>query len=276
MAVAFAREREAGERRCVNPAYAEPLRVLGWLSPGGHALAIQAGLPLPGGRGTSRVFALPRTSDSIHVRPLRHGGLAGPLFGSRFRSPARAERELEVLARLRARGSPVPEPVAALSAKRRLGWESVLITRYEPGRDLSQLVAESPGPSEVARIAAAAGRAVRRVHDDGGRHRDLHLGNLVLQPDGRVLIVDWDRGRAGAPASPRERARSLARLYRSVWKRRLPATVRPHAVAAFLHGYLQGDRELWRAVRASLSGAGLQLRLHALGYRLARRRGELR
>src|SRR5262249_18956366 len=58
------------------------------------------------------------------------------------------------------------------------------------------------GVGRGGRAAAAAGRALRRFHDLGGRHRDLHAGNLLLRETeacAEALLVDLDRACCGAP-----------------------------------------------------------------------------
>ncbi|HUT37317.1 MAG TPA: lipopolysaccharide kinase InaA family protein [Planctomycetota bacterium] len=58
---------------------------------------------------------------------------------------------------------------------------------------------------------------VRRLHDRGVSHHDLHLGNILARAsapsaDQRFLIVDLHRIRAGRPPSPRHRASAIAQL----------------------------------------------------------------
>ena len=60
---------------------------------------------------------------------------------------------------------------------------------------------------------------------------------------------------------------SLARLARSLIKRGLTSATGPHVSAAFLSAYLQGDRDLWRSMRAYESRERLRIRAHALLYR---------
>ena len=52
---------------------------------------------------------------------------------------------------------------------------------------------------------------MRRLHDAGFEHPDLHLKNLLLTPAGEVLVLDLDRVRR-LPALSRERR--LAGLFR--------------------------------------------------------------
>jgi Ser/Thr protein kinase RdoA (MazF antagonist) len=111
---------------------------------------------------------------------------------------------------------------------------------------------------------------VRRFHDAGGRHADLHVANLLLRghPDApEVLVIDLDKARAEPVPDPRRRMRELARLYRSLHKRRLLGRVDPRSRAAFLQAYLDGDAALGRALLAHWPAERRRIAWHALLYR---------
>ncbi len=83
-------------------------------------------------------------------------------------------------------------------------------------------------------------RFVRRLHDRGVRHHDLHWGNILVRgaaasPDDRFLVIDLHRIAIGAPPSPRHRALAIAQLLLSIgWPLTLNA---PTRTAAFLDAY---------------------------------------
>ena len=98
------------------------------------------------------------------------------------------------------------------------------------------------------RVLRDAGRAVRRLHDAGVPHPDLHPKNLLLAPDGRVLVLDLDKARPASGLLDEEtRLANLVRLGRAVEKHRLKGLrLAGRDVLAFLHGYA-GSRAAGRA-----------------------------
>ena len=65
------------------------------------------------GRAPTRILELPGRSERIHLRSSRRGGLLGRAFTRRLRGEARAQRELDVSAKLVGLGIPVAQPVLA-------------------------------------------------------------------------------------------------------------------------------------------------------------------
>jgi hypothetical protein len=111
---------------------------------------------------------------------------------------------------------------------------------------------------------------VRRLHDAGGRHADLHIGNLLLlerQSEIEVLVIDLDRARVVAELTPARRMAELMRLYRSLLKRRLDRRVGPREYATFFGAYVAGDRTLRRALLTHLPREQRRIARHALLYR---------
>lgn len=93
-----------------------------------------------------------------------------------------------------------------------LGWEQGepwLVMDLVQGESLAaRLKREGPLPAaEVARLGARLARALAHVHAAGALHRDVKPANVILGPDGPVL-VDFGLARSGAP-SPLSRAGQL-------------------------------------------------------------------
>jgi len=264
-------EQAPGGRLWVRSEWHPTVRRLALLAPGGFERWL-AGAPSAGaGRGATGLVALAAGGPAAVVRRLQHGGLLGPLLGERYLSATRALHELEVTARLRAAGAPVPEPVFALALRRGPFWTHALATLYEEGAvDALQFLASSPDESRVLRAAAAIGAAVRRFHDAGGRHPDLHVKNLLLRETragAEAIVIDLDRGAAGAKPGLPARARELGRLWRSLTKRGVAEGVGERGVAAFLAAYCAGDRELREALGRRLPAERRRTAWHALLYR---------
>jgi 3-deoxy-D-manno-octulosonic acid kinase len=249
----------------------EAVRGLALLEPGGLERWLAAAPSGGSGRAATALVALPGGGPRVVVRRLRHGGWLAPLLGDRYASPARVVRELDATARLRDTGAPVPEPVLALARRRRFGFSLALATVYEEGAvDALSFLASGPEDERLLRAAAAVGAALRRFHDAGGHHPDLHVKNLLLRETragAEALVIDLDRGRAGAPPGSAERAAEIGRLGRSLLKRRVSQHVGERGAAAFLAAYCAGDRALREALMRRFPAERRKARLHALLYR---------
>lgn len=163
----------------------------------GRGVAVSAG---PGGRWVLRHY--------------RRGGLPGRGIADRYlwtgAVRSRPVRELRLLARLFEAGAPVPRPVAARVLRDGVRYRGDLISeRVEGAATLAEKVRLLP--LETWR---EVGHAIRRFHAAGGWHADLNAHNVLVAPDG-VVIVDLDRGRIVRPGSRAQR-RNLARLRRSL------------------------------------------------------------
>jgi len=226
----------------------------------GHALGLPdpaqvetllALAPAPGprgaGRAPTRVERLPGLHDPVHVRRVLHGGWLAPLWRGRIAGLGRVRDELAVTMRLRALGAPVPVPAFAVARRSGALWRAAVCTVHVDGAvDAIRLLGSAPAPDAVADAARAAGEAVRRLHDLGLRHADLHLGNLLLRADPggwRAWVIDLDGARLGAPVAPARRARECRRLLRSARKRRLDVVLGASGLEAFRDGYRAAARE---------------------------------
>ena len=238
----------------VAPEYRTVAESLGLLETGGLATLLSRGGG-PVGRAPSVVIELPQHDERLLLRPVQHGGWLAPLWGQCILGPGRPSRELDVNHRLRTRGAPVPRPAFA-AAHRLTGpfHRAAIATVYEEHtQDLLQFLRGKPSVPRILRACTAAGQAIRRFHDAGGRHRDLHAGNLLLREANEFTectVIDLDRATAGDPPSPRARTTELGRLLRSVLK----PGVRPHVgntgAGTFIDAYTGGDAALLDALAA--------------------------
>jgi tRNA A-37 threonylcarbamoyl transferase component Bud32 len=255
----------------VDAALSEPLAALGWPEWDAVERALRGG-GAGSGRTATAILALPDRAERVHLRPVRHGGLLGPLWRGAVWGIARPAAELRATADLRAAGAPVPRPVL-VAARRVHGpfWSAVVGTQHVEGaRDGIAWLAAQPPRAELERGARAAGAAIRRFHDAGGSHADLQIKNLLLRErEGavEVLVIDLDRARAGTPPDPARRMRELMRLVRALHKRGLADQVGARGCAAGFSAYCAGDRALRRALLAHLPRERRRLARHAWTYR---------
>lgn len=272
-------EWRGGPRRLLFDAeFGEALSELGWFAyaptptPLPADSAAQSG---PEGRARTRIVALLSREERLHLRPLRHGGVLRKLWGDRLLGAGRGTRELNDTAELHARGAPVPRPVALCGLRSGLFWRGELVTLHvEDSVNGLAFLRDRPTRERVERASAAAGRAVRLLHDAGARHADLHLANLLLCERctaSEVIVIDFDKARVGAPPPAARRMQEIMRLYRSLRKHGLQERVGPRGYAAFLSAYVARDRELRRALLGQLQREQLRIKLHAWAYRNAGR-----
>jgi hypothetical protein len=234
--------------------------------------------PGPAGRTHTAIVELPNTSTRVHLRPVRHGGWLAGLLGSRQLGVARPLSELDVNHRLRAAHAPVPHPVFVLGYRRGGLWEtafaSVFVERSLNGEDFLR---RPQTRRRIESAARAAGDAVRKLHEAGGRHADLNIRNLLFvePPDSSdsssseldARVIDLDRATLVSEVDSARRMRELMRLLRSLRKLGLLEVVGTRGIAAFFGAYLRGERELRSRLLASRSREELRIALHALGYR---------
>jgi Ser/Thr protein kinase RdoA (MazF antagonist) len=266
----FERYREGSRCLIVDTGFADAVRRLGLLERGVlEDLIRQASVS--GGRAPNAVVPLPGRPERLHLRPFHHGGLLRDLRGDRLFGLGRPLSELHVSARLRAAGAPVARPLL-VAGRRRAGplWRAVIGTLHEEAAiDGGAFLATRPDAVRLLRAARVTGAAVRRLHEAGGRHADLHIGNILLREHGKAteaLLVDFDRARVGERPGPRARMAEIMRLYRSLLKRDLLETLGASGCRAFLAGYTGADRTLQRALLRHLPRERRRIAVHRLGY----------
>ncbi|MEM7408994.1 MAG: lipopolysaccharide kinase InaA family protein [Myxococcota bacterium] len=269
----FERSQEPDQIWQVDARFAAALREQGWPAPDAVARcfgSVGSGGEGSEGRGATAILALPGHSERLHLRPVRHGGLLGPLWAGCILGFERPLSELRVTETLRAAGAPVPRAVSVV-AHRRFGplWEAIYATEHvEDAADGLAWLARAP--SRPARVAGAraVGAAIRRFHDAGGQHPDLHIKNLLLRgTEPEVWVIDLDGARADAPPTPPRRMQELMRLVRSLHKRGVAEQIGVRGLAAGFSAYCGGDRGLRGALWRCLPREQRRMARHAWAYR---------
>jgi tRNA A-37 threonylcarbamoyl transferase component Bud32 len=193
-----------------------------------------------------------------------------------------ARREWRMLHRLRTAGVSVPEPLAFGTLR---DGDPVLVMRYVDAPPLRE--ADLGRGAARRRALHAIGELVRGLHRAGYVHNDLHPDNLLVAPDGPLLVdlqharrsrTVWARRRdlggldfgLTGLASTAERLRvssvalGLARPFRGSARRRLrsvPNAARAHAETHARSRTRRSLRPGRRYARVELSGLrGLRLR----------------
>jgi hypothetical protein len=222
----------------------------------------------PSGRGPSAIVELP-SAGPAHLKRLRRGGLAGPLWGDRFVGTRRVLDNVRVPVELRRREVSTPAPLALLidGVGSRLVRAWLAVERIEAEDLRAWLVPGRPGGTEALAKAMAL---VRRMHERGLEHRDLNLGNLLIRT-GRVpeaFVIDLDGARLHpGPLGFRACQRALRRLERSYVKACHPGPAPADVREAFYREYTAGDTRLASRLGRGRSLGRVWIGLHRLGWR---------
>jgi tRNA A-37 threonylcarbamoyl transferase component Bud32 len=152
----------------------------------------------------------------VFVRQYRHGGALRRITGELYRGDGRFLAELSALVDAAKAGVRVAEALGVVSAPGglglRRGW---LFAREVPGAvDVLTFLVRRPPPARRRAVLESAGRAIRALFDAGFEHPDLHLKNLLLAPDGTVLVLDFDRVRRRRELTRERREAALFRFDR--------------------------------------------------------------
>ena len=181
----------------------------------GFWLQRQQWTAVAGGRGAGGRIG---ESGKWFLRHYLRGGRAALFSRDRYlflgTRRVRSFAEFRLLASMREAGLPVPRPIAAHFRRRGATYSANLITEWiEGARPLSGALRERDDAREImGRVGAVAAR----FHRAGICHADLNANNILIGPDGGVLLVDFDRARRRKPGGWHKSR--LQRLKRSLEK----------------------------------------------------------
>jgi hypothetical protein len=223
------------------------------------------------GRGATAALKL-HDGSRLRLKQLRRGGALAPLWFERFSGSRRLLDNLRIPLAAAGRGVVTPSPVVLLLEQGPpglfrgwLGTEEIegafdLAARFGSGRTLERGELQS------------AMNLVRKMHDVGLDHRDLNLGNLLLQDEGAgrstVWVCDLDGARLlAAPVDFESRQRALRRLERSYVKVCAPGKPSQETRDDFYRLYAAGDRSLAERLERGRSAGRGWIFLHRMGWR---------
>jgi len=91
--------------------------------------------------------------------------------------------------------------IAQVYAIEETGEELFISMEYVEGRDLKEVIEESGLRQEQKReIALQIGRGIKAAHDKGIVHRDIKSGNIMLDSEGNIKIMDFGLARVQGSA----------------------------------------------------------------------------
>ena len=162
---------------------------------------------------------------SVVIKPYMRGGFLRYLVKRRYLKlgTPRCQQEFELLQTVRNQGVNAPEPVAFAYSGRiyYLGW---LITRaIEQPISLVQLA--NTNATGVQQMMPLVIEQISKLIQHHIQHIDLHPGNIIVDRDGRVFIIDFDKGRIFTGSQDKLRDFYLRRWQRAVSKHGLPVVL---------------------------------------------------
>ncbi|MDH4109134.1 MAG: 3-deoxy-D-manno-octulosonic acid kinase [Gammaproteobacteria bacterium] len=179
------------------------------------------------------------------LRHFRRGGLVGRVIRDSYvwrgEDLTRSFSEWRLLRKMLRLGLPVPQPVVARYCRRGPFYSADLIMlRIQGIKPLSMRLAEL---RRDAGYWQSVGAGIARFHRAGVNHADLNAYNVQLEEDGKLWLLDFDKGRIEAAGAWQQR--NLGRLHRSLQKvRKLDPRIyfTPDDWEALLEGYFQASR----------------------------------
>lgn len=162
------------------------------------------------------------------LRHYRRGGMVARLSRTRYvwqgEEQTRSFREFRLLQTLAERGVPVPEALGAAYWRHGLTYRAaILVARLAGTRTLASLTlaGELAGP-QGRDLCRQVAQAIACLHKAGAWHADLNAFNILVDPQGKAWLIDFDRGRLETLTDVR-RLGNLQRLWRSLAKVAGPA-----------------------------------------------------
>jgi RIO-like serine/threonine protein kinase len=197
----------------------------------GHLIAYRDGLVAPSlvmeglseplsalrkGRGEIKTFTA--GGKLFACRKYVHGGLLRAVTGDVFFSDKRASDELTVMAYLEEKGFPVVRPYGYISDNRCCAKSLHFVTFFQENRgDLLDFLKKASGKERLRAIRDLA-RLMSELGRLGVYHPDLHLQNVLVTEEGRLVFLDFDKAQRTS-VSRENMMRMLWRLNRFAQKK---------------------------------------------------------
>ena len=129
-------------------------------------------------------------------------------------------------------GFPVVKPLCAIIEKGVFFRKLYLVTYFEDGPDLLKFLNGAAPRARLRTIRALAG-LVWELHRLGVFHPDLHIRNVLVNPGGGLVFLDFDRAERRAPTQG-DAEQMLWRLDRFVERMELQGELRVRPVERML------------------------------------------
>ncbi|HMO02789.1 MAG TPA: lipopolysaccharide kinase InaA family protein [Oligoflexia bacterium] len=146
-----------------------------------------------GGRGAISFTSIP-TIGPIVIKEYYRGGFLGGILNNlhlRFTPNGRGKAEYNTLKFAREQGINVPEPLGYAEVGVYLYRTWSFMREVEGAVNLVELCKKDP--SLITKIMPKLIEQIKKLFNCGIFHPDLHPGNVLVQPDGTVFLVDFDK-----------------------------------------------------------------------------------
>ncbi len=180
-----------------------------------HSEPVGGALRSSGRGNTMFVGNVPR---QFVLRHFLRGGLIGKLVRDSYlwtgEDKTRSFAEWRLLAKLAANDLRVPRPAAARYVRFGPVYRADIITvRIPQVRPLSQYIGDEVCGDDFWQ---SIGQAIHLFHKSGVCHADMNAYNLQVDKNGKLWMLDFDRGRLLPPGAWQQK--TLGRLHRSLVK----------------------------------------------------------
>lgn len=176
-----------------------------------HALIKQA-------LGRHPVYFVQQDQKILVLRHYYRGGLVGRCIQDSYigltPSRSRAMQEFKLLAWMHRQGLPVPKPIAAHCIQRGIRYQAnLLIEAIDQAEDIASVLSQRVLEQGEC---YAMGVVIAKLHIFGVYHSDLNCHNILLDQNGRLWLIDFDKCTRRSRGAWMQQ--NLARLQRSLVK----------------------------------------------------------
>ena len=207
--------KDDGYRRIIAPRI--DLDAMVWLFRDGRPRGLDHDAAVSGGRGGAERITLPG-GKRVFVRHYLRGGFVRHFVHDLFfLCPERPLRELVATEMARAAGVLVPRVCGALIEDVSVFYRGFIVTdEFVGARPFIDRFTAAPDQRDV--LLNRLDAEVQKLVDLGIYHVDLTGHNVLVLPDDRVAVIDFDRAIVAAPRAERLVRRCSDRFWRSMQK----------------------------------------------------------
>lgn len=183
-----------------------------------------AAASISGGRAPVATAAI-KGIGPVVIKQYMRGGLMRWILKNRYLKcgKTRSQVEYELMNKLRQLGIRTPEPVAYAYRGFPLYMAWLITRKIENACTLAELSC-----LDIKRVSGIMEKVIEqtgRLIECRFMHVDLHPGNIVVDGEDQISLVDFDKGQIYHGSREKLRNRYLARWQRAVTKHRLPETL---------------------------------------------------